>query len=82
MAPRNDRNDRRDDHDDGFVDKLVHINRVAKKTFKLNRCHSTVVNELSVVSKMLGVSWLYQLCSYVNGYISVMTVIITILTVI
>ncbi|MDY8110677.1 30S ribosomal protein S5 [Fulvimarina sp. 2208YS6-2-32] len=27
MAPRNDR---RDDHDDGFVDKLVHINRVAK----------------------------------------------------
>ncbi|MBO0663864.1 30S ribosomal protein S5 [Jiella sp. MQZ9-1] len=30
MAPRNERNDRRDDHDDGFVDKLVHINRVAK----------------------------------------------------
>ena len=27
MAPRNDR---REDRDDGFVDKLVHINRVAK----------------------------------------------------
>ncbi|RFC66121.1 30S ribosomal protein S5 [Fulvimarina endophytica] len=27
MAPRNDR---RDEQDDGFVDKLVHINRVAK----------------------------------------------------
>ena len=32
MAPRNDRNDRnnREERDDGFVDKLVHINRVAK----------------------------------------------------
>ncbi|UHD44671.1 30S ribosomal protein S5 [Aureimonas altamirensis] len=29
MAPRNERNDR-DERDDGFVDKLVHINRVAK----------------------------------------------------
>ena len=29
MAPRNERNDR-EDRDDGFVDKLVHINRVAK----------------------------------------------------
>ncbi|MFD2239055.1 30S ribosomal protein S5 [Aureimonas populi] len=29
MAPRNERNDR-EERDDGFVDKLVHINRVAK----------------------------------------------------
>ena len=29
MAPRNERNDR-NERDDGFVDKLVHINRVAK----------------------------------------------------
>ncbi|MEF2074467.1 30S ribosomal protein S5 [Consotaella aegiceratis] len=29
MAPRNERNDR-DERDDGFVDRLVHINRVAK----------------------------------------------------
>ena len=32
MAPRDDRNNRNDrnERDDGFVDKLVHINRVAK----------------------------------------------------
>ncbi len=29
MAPRNERNDC-EERDDGFVDKLVHINRVAK----------------------------------------------------